>query len=244
MATAGPHRMRLPRRRADGPASPLDRPGLSAMSLPDATAAITAIGNDYSYSEVFSRQVLAAGRPGDVTVGLTTSGNSENVVRALGSRIKGGDGHCRDDRSHGGRVAESGLNDSAGADDLRHGQGVQRRRACISGHVICEMVEAALFPAAMTDLASGATRSEPNVRRFSTVFLDRDPVPSTSKPAIEGHYVTSPADLVLLPGAAAGSLAQRRFGSGHTGDESRDGCQPCRRDAVRTCARPLGETPG
>ncbi len=44
---------------------------------------MTAIGNDYSYDEVFARQVLAAGRPGDVVVGLTTSGNSINVVRAL-----------------------------------------------------------------------------------------------------------------------------------------------------------------
>jgi D-sedoheptulose 7-phosphate isomerase len=52
-----------------------DRPGLAAVSLPDATAAMTAIGNDYSYDEVFARQVLAAGRPGDVVVGLTTSGN-------------------------------------------------------------------------------------------------------------------------------------------------------------------------
>ncbi len=40
-----------------------DRPGLAAISLPDATAAITAIGNDYSYDEVFARLVLAAGRP-------------------------------------------------------------------------------------------------------------------------------------------------------------------------------------
>ena len=60
-----------------------DRPGLAAISLPDATAAMTAIGNDYSYDEVFARQVLAAGRPGDVAVGLSTSGDSLNVVRAL-----------------------------------------------------------------------------------------------------------------------------------------------------------------
>jgi D-glycero-D-manno-heptose 1,7-bisphosphate phosphatase len=52
----------------------------------------------------------------------------------------------------------------------------------------------------MTDLASGATRSEPNVRRFSTVFLDRDG--TVNFKAIEGQYVTSPGDLVLLPGAA------------------------------------------
>ncbi len=53
-----------------------DRPGLPAISLPDGTAAMTAIGNDYSYREVFARQVLAVGRPGDVVVGLTTSGTS------------------------------------------------------------------------------------------------------------------------------------------------------------------------
>lgn len=50
-----------------------DRPGLAAISLPDATAAITAISNDYSYDEVFARQVLATGRSGDVVIGLTTS---------------------------------------------------------------------------------------------------------------------------------------------------------------------------
>src|SRR5208283_5096201 len=60
-----------------------DRPGLPALSLPDATAAMTANGNDYSYDEVFARQLLAVGRPGDVVIGLSTSGNSLNVVRAL-----------------------------------------------------------------------------------------------------------------------------------------------------------------
>ena len=67
-----------------------DRPGLPAMSLPDGTAAMTAIGNDYSYDEVFARQVLAVGRPGDVVVGLSTSGNSENVVRALEAAARTG----------------------------------------------------------------------------------------------------------------------------------------------------------
>ena len=120
-----------------------DRPGLSAMSLPDATAAITAIGNDYSYSEVFSRQVLAAGRPGDVTVGLTTSGNSENVVRALEAASKAGMVTVAMTGATGGWVAEAALmtlrvptTDTA-----------RVQEACMHlGHVICEMVEAALFP--------------------------------------------------------------------------------------------------
>jgi phosphoheptose isomerase len=67
-----------------------DRPGLAAISLPDATAAVTAIANDYSYADVFARQVLAAGQPGDVVVGLTTSGNSANVVRALEAAAQAG----------------------------------------------------------------------------------------------------------------------------------------------------------
>ena len=56
-----------------------NRPGLAGLSLADGTASITAIANDFSYDDVFARQVRALGRPGDVAVGLTTSGNSSNV---------------------------------------------------------------------------------------------------------------------------------------------------------------------
>jgi D-sedoheptulose 7-phosphate isomerase len=120
-----------------------DRPGLAAISLPDATATMTAIGNDYSYDEVFARQVLAVGRPGDVVVGLSTSGNSLNVVRALeaaqdaqmitvaltgarGGKLAGVANVCiRVPSDNTGRVQE----------------------ACMHlGHTICEMVEAAIFP--------------------------------------------------------------------------------------------------
>jgi D-sedoheptulose 7-phosphate isomerase len=120
-----------------------DRPGLSAMSLPDATAALTAIGNDYSYSEVFTRQVLAAGRPGDVVVGLTTSGNSENVVGALEAAAKAGMVTVAMTGGMGGRVAETA------AITLRvpTTDTARVQEACMHlGHVICEMVEAALFP--------------------------------------------------------------------------------------------------
>jgi D-sedoheptulose 7-phosphate isomerase len=61
----------------------LDRQPLPAVALADNTAAMTAIGNDYGYLEVFARQVRALGRAGDVAVGLSTSGTSENVVRGL-----------------------------------------------------------------------------------------------------------------------------------------------------------------
>ena len=61
----------------------LERRSLAAVCLSDHTAAMTAIGNDYGYDEVFARQVAGLGRPGDVAVGLSTSGSSPNVVRAL-----------------------------------------------------------------------------------------------------------------------------------------------------------------
>lgn len=61
----------------------VDRRPLAALALADHTAAMTAIGNDYAYTEVFARQVRALGRPGDVAVGLSTSGTSANVVRGL-----------------------------------------------------------------------------------------------------------------------------------------------------------------
>ena len=61
----------------------LERRSLAAACLSDHTAAMTAIGNDYGYDEVFARQVAGLGRPGDVAVGLSTSGSSLNVVRGL-----------------------------------------------------------------------------------------------------------------------------------------------------------------
>lgn len=60
-----------------------DRPGLAALALTTDTSVLTAIGNDDAFENIFSRQVEAIGRPGDVLVGLSTSGQSENVLRAL-----------------------------------------------------------------------------------------------------------------------------------------------------------------
>jgi D-sedoheptulose 7-phosphate isomerase len=59
-----------------------DRRAFSAICLMGDTAAVTAIGNDFGFDEVFARQVVAHARPGDVLVLLSTSGTSENVVRA------------------------------------------------------------------------------------------------------------------------------------------------------------------
>jgi D-sedoheptulose 7-phosphate isomerase len=61
----------------------IDRPALRAIALTTDTSILTAIGNDHSFEHIFERQVEALGRPGDVLLAISTSGNSKNCVRAL-----------------------------------------------------------------------------------------------------------------------------------------------------------------
>lgn len=61
----------------------MERPGLPAMALTTDTSTLTSIANDYAYEEIFAKQVRALGRPGDVLLAISTSGNSENVCRAI-----------------------------------------------------------------------------------------------------------------------------------------------------------------
>jgi len=67
-----------------------DRPALPALALSVNTSCVTAIGNDYGFDQVFSRQVEALARAGDVAIGISTSGNSPNVVRAISMAKKMG----------------------------------------------------------------------------------------------------------------------------------------------------------
>ena len=60
-----------------------DRPGLPSIALTTDTSILTAIGNDYGYDKLFARQVQALGNKGDVFIGISTSGNSKNLVEAL-----------------------------------------------------------------------------------------------------------------------------------------------------------------
>ncbi len=61
----------------------VERPPLAALALTTDTSVITSIGNDYHFDEIFRKQVLALGQKGDIAWGISTSGNSENVVRAM-----------------------------------------------------------------------------------------------------------------------------------------------------------------
>jgi D-sedoheptulose 7-phosphate isomerase len=60
-----------------------DRPALPALALSANTSCVTAIGNDYGFDVIFARQIEALGRPGDVAIGISTSGNSPNVLSAV-----------------------------------------------------------------------------------------------------------------------------------------------------------------
>ena len=61
----------------------LERPGLPALALTTDSSTLTSIGNDYAFADIFSKQVRALGQPADVLLAISTSGNSENVLRAV-----------------------------------------------------------------------------------------------------------------------------------------------------------------
>lgn len=118
-----------------------NRPGLAALALTVDTSALTAIGNDFGFEEVFSRQVEALGRPGDVLVAISTSGRSPNVLRAveaaraLGLKtvgLTGGDG---------GPLA--GLVDVALVVPSEDTARIQECHITL-GHILCDLVEAEL----------------------------------------------------------------------------------------------------
>ena len=130
-----------------------ERVALPAISLPDTTAAMTAIGNDYGYDEVFARQLRGLARRGDVAIGLTTSGNSPNVVRAL--EVAGELGVLAvalTGRAGGAAAAVADLCLRVPTDDTPRVQ-----EACLHlGHTICELVEDAFVaePAVVAQAAA------------------------------------------------------------------------------------------
>jgi D-sedoheptulose 7-phosphate isomerase len=67
-----------------------ERQELAAIALTTDTSILTAVGNDYSYDEVFSKQVRGLGKKGDILIGISTSGNSKNVVKAIDAAKKAG----------------------------------------------------------------------------------------------------------------------------------------------------------
>jgi|SRR5271157_2701382 len=119
-----------------------DRPALPALALSVNTSCVTAIGNDYGFDLVFSRQIEALGRCGDVAIGISTSGNSPNVFRALSIGRKMG--------LH--TVAFTGCSGGKLKDAVDHcicapSNETPRIQEChiLIGHAISELVEQTIF---------------------------------------------------------------------------------------------------
>ncbi len=83
-----------------------ERPGLPAMALTTDASTITSISNDYAFEEIFSKQIRALGKPEDILLGISTSGNSENICRAITAAHERGMKVVALSGRNGGRMAE------------------------------------------------------------------------------------------------------------------------------------------
>ncbi len=122
-----------------------ERRGWPSEALSVNTSALTAIANDYGYERVFARQVEAFVNPGDVVVGLTTSGNSPNVVLALEEAKKLGATTIAFTGNGGGRLAGVADINLIGPDG--YSALVQEVHITL-GHIVCDLVEEALLGSA------------------------------------------------------------------------------------------------
>lgn len=122
-----------------------DRAPLAAIALHVDSSALTAISNDYGFAHVFERQVRALGRPGDVVLGLSTSGRSDNILRALAvGRAMG--------------LATLGFTGAGGGSMAAHADLLLRAPSdftpviqqihIVAGHLLCALVERAIHPKA------------------------------------------------------------------------------------------------
>ncbi|HEY2010107.1 MAG TPA: D-sedoheptulose 7-phosphate isomerase [Rhizomicrobium sp.] len=118
-----------------------DRRPLPALSLTVDTSALTAIGNDYGYDEVFARQLRGIGASGDVLVGISTSGNSANVVKAIATARDMGVRTIALTGQSGGKLA--GIADLCIAVPASQTNQIQEMHITI-GHVVCGLVEDAI----------------------------------------------------------------------------------------------------
>lgn len=119
-----------------------NRPPLEAEALHVNSSYVTAIANDFSYEDIYSRYVNGVGKEGDVIIGLSTSGNSENIVRAIkAAKEKGLITVCMTGET-GGKMKELAdfLINIPSTDTPR----IQEAHITL-GHAICELVESGLF---------------------------------------------------------------------------------------------------
>jgi len=120
----------------------LDRPALPAIALTTDTSILTSISNDTDFSEVFSRQLLALGKRGDIAIGITTSGNSPNILKAFEVAKRMGMTTIALAGKDGGKVAK--VADLSLIVPSQSTPRIQETHILI-GHILCEMVETLLF---------------------------------------------------------------------------------------------------
>ena len=118
-----------------------DRAPLAALALTVDTSALTAIANDYAFEEVFARQVTGLGRPGDLLLALSTSGDSANVLAAVAAAKAKGIATIALTGAGGGRLAP--LADLAIRVPAARSNAVQELHIAV-GHILCGIVEDAL----------------------------------------------------------------------------------------------------
>jgi D-sedoheptulose 7-phosphate isomerase len=120
----------------------LERRGLAAIALTANTSALTAISNDYSFEHVYARQVEALGAPGDVAIGISTSGNSQSVVRGVqAARAKGLVTVAMTGHSGGRLKPEVDLCLQMPSEETPR---IQETHILI-GHILCDFVEQEIF---------------------------------------------------------------------------------------------------
>lgn len=120
----------------------IERPPLAAIALTTDTSVITSIGNDYSFDDIFSKQITALGKQGDIAIGISTSGNSKNVIKAINAAKRmgiftmgftGKDGEL----SRCGDMVFAVESDTTARIQESH---------IILGHIFCDLVDRILFP--------------------------------------------------------------------------------------------------
>ena len=119
-----------------------DRQPLDSEALHVNTSYVTAVANDYSFDEIFSRLVKAKGRPGDVLIGLSTSGNSPNVLKAFETARNLGIITVGLTGITGGRMVE--ISDYIIKIPSKDTPRIQESHILI-GHIICELIESRMF---------------------------------------------------------------------------------------------------
>lgn len=120
----------------------IERPPLAALALTTDTSIITSIGNDYNFDEIFSKQIKALGKKDDIAIGISTSGNSKNVIRAINAAKNMGI-FTIGLTGFGGELSQYADLVFAVQSDIT--ARVQEAHITL-GHILCDLVDRILFP--------------------------------------------------------------------------------------------------